>query len=356
MEMVGEYLHQNAPDEEFTPRVLENLPKLGWGMKKECTYCGALESALTLTDHPFDYATIMGVTGLAFRTRWYQGPPDYMRWCPSSCVGEFPEEDEWFRQATGWRFRVEAHLNEKEPKMGRFAPDVVKSINAGRPVLGYDQTWNIAVIKGYEDGGRVVLMQTYGSPDTEKRALDELPGFLALFEDFGKPLPPKEMLMHSLRIAAGNWDRDDGLYDYMGKGPYLYGHRAMRRWAEDLGRHDEWTEKERELLFFVNWWCFTNLLDSRQAAVEFFRGHLDAVSGEKQLALAQTIALYEEELNLLRPLSFERKEVFLGPWTGKSQADWTPEMRQREQELLLKAMEMEGNAVNEIKSVIGGVE
>ena len=101
MAMVGDYLHENAPDEKFTSWVLENIPKLGWGTRKECTYCGALEAALTLTDHPFDYPTIMGVTGLVFRTRWYQGPADYMRWCPSSCVGEFPEEDEWFRQATG---------------------------------------------------------------------------------------------------------------------------------------------------------------------------------------------------------------------------------------------------------------
>lgn len=137
LEMVGDYLHENAPDEQFTSRVLGNIPRLGWGMRKECTYCGALEAALTLTDYPFDYATIMGLNGIAFRTRWYQGPPDYQRWCPSSCVGEFPEEDEWFLQSSDWRFRTEAHLNEKEPKMGRFAPDVVKPINAGSKCSEY---------------------------------------------------------------------------------------------------------------------------------------------------------------------------------------------------------------------------
>lgn len=352
LEMVGDYLRENAPDEAFTSRVLENIPRLGWGMRKECTYCGALEAALTLTDHPFDYATIMGVSGLAFRTRWYQGPADYMRWCGSSCVGEFPEEDEWFRQATGWRFRVEAHLNEKEPKMSRFAADVVTSINAGRPVLGYDKTWNTAVIKGYEDGGRVVLMQTYGSPDTEKRTLDELPGFLVLFEGYDKPLPSREMLTHSLRIAVHNWDRPDGLYHYMGRGGYLYGFRAFKQWAEDLGRYDEWTEKERVLLFFVNWWCFTNVVDARTAAIEFLHNHLDDVSDEAEDALAHAITLYQEEIDLLHASSFERKEVFLGPWTGKSIADWTPEMRQREQELLLRAMDIEAAAMKAI-SMLG---
>ena len=350
LSMVSDYLRGNALTETFTSRVLEGIPELGWGVRKECTYCGALEAALTLTEHPYDYPTIMGVTGLAFRTRWYQGQADYMRWCPSSAVGEFPEEDEAFRQATGWRFWVEAHLNEEQPKMGRFAADVVKSINAGRPVLGYDTGWNIAVIKGYENDGRVVLMQTYGSPETEKRTLDELPGFLVLFEAYDKPLPHPEMLMHSLRIGARNWDRADGLY--MNRGQYLYGYRSFRQWTDDLGRHDEWTDKERELLFFVSWWCFTNLIDARRAAVTFLRDHLDAISGEAREALSRAIGLYEEEINLLSPPSFERQEVFLGPWTGRSFGDWTPNMRRCEQELLMQALEIERAAIGEIQLVL----
>ncbi|MBP6965378.1 MAG: sigma-70 family RNA polymerase sigma factor [Armatimonadetes bacterium] len=354
LEMVGDYLHENAPDEKFTSRVLENIPNLGWGMRKECTYCGALEAALSLTDHPFDYATIMGLNGIAFRTRWYQGPADYQRWCPSSCVGEFPEEDEWFLQSSGWRFRTEAHLNEKEPKMGRFGPDVVKSINAGWPVLAYDKTWNIAVIKGYEEGGKVVLLQTYRNPETEKHALDDLPGFLVIFKGHDKPLPPREQLMHSLRIAVRNWDRPNGLGDHMGRGGYLYGFRALKQWAEDLGRYDEWTEKERESLFFVSWWCFCSLVDARMAAVEYLRGHLDDVSGDERDSLARVISLYEEEINLLTPPSYERKEAFFGPWSGKSIADWTPEVRAREQELLLKATAIESDAVKAIEAVFCG--
>ncbi len=352
LEMVGDYLHENAPDEEFTSRVLENIPKLGWGISRECTYCGALESGLSVTDHPLDYATIMGVTGIAFRTRWYQGPADYMRWCPSSCAGEFPEEDEWFQQATGWRFHVEAHLNEKEPHMGRFATDIVKSINSDQPALIYDPTWNISVIKGYEDGGQVVLLETYKSPETQKFVLDELPGFLVLFDSYDKPLPSREMLMHGLKIAVHNWDRADGLWDHMGKGQYLYGHRAFKQWADDLGRYDEWTEKERELLFFCNWWIFDNLVDGRMAAVTFLRNHLDDLSGEAQEALARAISIYQEEVDLLHSASFECKEAFLGPWATNSMADWTHDVRRREQELLARAGGIEAVAMQEIHAVL----
>ena len=149
-----------------------------------------------------------------------------------------------------------------------------------------------------------------------------------------------------------NWDRSDGLYDHMGKGQYLYGRRALNQWAEDLGRYGEWTEKERELLFFVNWWCFSNLVDARMAAVEYLRGHLDDVSGDARDSLARAIALYQEEISLLTPPSFERKEVFFGPWSGKSIADWTPEVRKNEQDLLRKAMKIEEAAVASLATVI----
>ena len=89
----------------------------------------------------------------------------------------------------------------------------------------------------------------------------------------------------------------------------------------------------------------------KQWAEEFLRNHLDVVSGNAQDALARVITIYREEIDLLAPPSFERKEVFFGPWSGKSITDWTPEVRKQEQELLLKAMEIETRAIEEIKEI-----
>ena len=36
------------------------------------TYVGALEAALAVTEHPYDYTYLMGVSGLAFRTRAFR--------------------------------------------------------------------------------------------------------------------------------------------------------------------------------------------------------------------------------------------------------------------------------------------
>lgn len=54
---------------------IEGVPSLGWGKDCECTFAGALSAALAL------------------RTRWYHGEIG-QRWCPSSPVGEFPQEVE----------------------------------------------------------------------------------------------------------------------------------------------------------------------------------------------------------------------------------------------------------------------
>ncbi len=64
---------------------IEGIPELGWGKNRECTFAGAMEAALLVTDRPTSYNDIMGYTGLAFRVRWYHGKSGD-RWCPSSPV------------------------------------------------------------------------------------------------------------------------------------------------------------------------------------------------------------------------------------------------------------------------------
>ena len=108
---------------------IEGVPELGWGKNRECTFAGALEATLAVTDRPTGYSDLMGYTGLAFRVRWYRGKIGD-RWCPSSPVGEFPQEMEAVQNAIGWQFRAEVLLDEETPDMSRFKGDIVASIDA----------------------------------------------------------------------------------------------------------------------------------------------------------------------------------------------------------------------------------
>ena len=51
--------------------LIQGLPKFGFPAKMS-TYVGALEAALAVTEHPYDYTHLMGVSGLAFRTRAFR--------------------------------------------------------------------------------------------------------------------------------------------------------------------------------------------------------------------------------------------------------------------------------------------
>jgi hypothetical protein len=334
---------------------IKGVPSLGWGTFRETTFVGALEAALAVTEQPYDYATLMGATGLAFRTRWFQGPGPDDRWCPSSPVGEFPEEIGAASRATGWSLRTECLLGEKEPRMERFAPDIMASIDAGLPVLGYDHSLNMAVIFGYEDGGQTVRMYDYFGRETPTRKpTAEIGAMLLFLGERTEPLSRRDALLQGLTIAARNWPRRHDPADHEERG-YWFGNLALTKWGEDLGRYDTLSDPEREKLFFVSWWCFDVLADARPAAVTFLRSHADLLEGEAANALQRAAALYQQEGELLGS-AFCRKDAFLGPWSGKSIVDWTADVRQREQDLLAQAREIEAAAIAEIEKALAAAD
>jgi len=50
--------------------------------------------------------------------------------------------------------------------------------------------------------------------------------------------------------------------------------------------------------------------------------------------------------------TFTKKDVFLGPWTGKSDNDWTPEVRTREKAILTQCKTLEAAAIAEIEKAV----
>ena len=87
--------------------VIEGVPKLAWGAGKDCTFPGALEAAMALTEHPHNYADLMGLSGLAFRVRWCNEDTG-TRWCGSCPIGEMPDEQAAVARTEGER----GHLDE----------------------------------------------------------------------------------------------------------------------------------------------------------------------------------------------------------------------------------------------------
>ncbi len=330
---------------------IDGVPTLGWGKGRECTFAGALEAALAATEHPYRYSDIMGLSGLAFRVRWYQGDIG-QRWCPSSPVGEFPEEIAAVQKATGWQLRVEVLLGEENPQMERFAPGIVASIDAGRPVLAYEPRLNMDVVYGYEEGGKTLLLRDYFQGETPlSLPASRLGPMLIFVVDYAEPLLRHAALTEALSIAVRNWRRG---YVPAEKGKYRYGDAALASWIEDLGQVDKFTGKEQELLFFVSWWNFNCLFDARHAAVSSLQDARTILQGGGGEALKQTAALYQQELEILDS-AFIKKDAFLGPWSGRSVKDWSANAQGREREILAEARKIERAAVAEMEVALAAL-
>lgn len=340
--------HITSLEREPLTQIVEGVPGLHWGRNGECTFIGALEAALSVTGNPFSYQDLMGSTGLAFRVRWFQGPD--VRWCPSSPVGEFADESAAAGRATGWRLRFEF---DSEP-MERRAPLFKASIEAGIPALAYDDKLNVGVIFGCEDDGKTVLMHDYAHGDeTARRRTADLKMFAILLEPAPPALSPLDSASQGISIGVKNFKRRHDPEDNETRG-YWHGPLALRKWADDIGLYDSLTEEERAKLFFVSWWNLDALADARKHAGPFLKQVMPLFPGSAHGALACAADLYEQEAELLIA-TFSNKDAFLGPWSGKGIADWTPDVRKREHALLTDACAIETDAVSALDDALRAI-
>lgn len=329
---------------------LPGVRSLGWGKSGDCTFAGGLEAALAVTRHPVSRRDIMGVSALAFRVRWYYWTQE-PNWCSSTSVGEFPEERDNVSRATGWQLADVMLPGESAPEdMAAFAPDVIAYLKAGLPVVGYPDDWNCAVCFGYQKGGAEFLWYDYWSGDNPKVLPAAKPGgpWLLFLSGWQQPPSERDVLLNTLRLAVRNWTRRAGPEPST---TYWYGDSALIQWMDDLSLAPKWSEKVQSNLFFANWWNAETLLDARGCAASYLKAHAGALQGPAQEALMRAADLYQKEQELLRP-SFEGGTIFLGPWTGKSVKDWTPEVRAREIEVLRQCRELEQQAVAEIEKAL----
>ena len=87
------------------------------------------------------------------------------------------------------------------------------------------------------------------------------------------------------------------------------------------------------------------LWDARIAAASFLRQNLD-------MADLSAADLYSQEVQSPPSVPQSSSKKLSRPWSGKSIADWTPEVRQREIDLLNQAREIEAEAIGLIAAVL----
>jgi len=326
--------------------LIPNVAPLKWGSSGETTFAGALAAASAVMPEKADYTRIMGDTGLAFRLRWFD-PAAGKPYVGVGAVGEFPREIALAGDALGLTLKP-VHAPKSDPiKREAIDQELLASINEFRPVICYvDPNMDCGLIYGYKNQGKSYLVRDYYSETAPEQPYDKL-GFFFLFLETGKtPLARKDAVMKGLEAAVENWTRTDE--KEMG-GTFAYGAAGYEAWIAALS--SDAAGSGNGLNNHVNWWLMDTLIDARGAATKYLRANASLFSPAAQAHLLKAAQLYDEELGVTSA-TFNKKDVFLGPWTGKSDKDWTPEVRTHEKALLAQCKTLEAQAIAEIEKAL----
>jgi hypothetical protein len=341
---------------EGLPRLAEPGLKVPWLARtsQTCTFAAALEAALSVTERPCTYQEIMALSGMAFRTRWYDGE-NGPTGCPCAPVGETPDVMQRLPAAIGWQIRAYAADGWDTPPMQEAVAAVIGSIDAGRPVLVVDRHLNSVVAYGYAEGGQVLLLETLldGAYECPQSGLGQSPSLVHILGGPEEPPPFPHVFRDIVRDAAERWYRVQSEFI---PGKLKNGQAALQAWIRGLERHKELaaaTDPGR--LLFYHLWAYKHLWDARRAAANFLGRHAAAYPGAQSLLL-KAAALYRQEADLLGAAyddagtyvgSFEELGSCIGA-SGYEDTDatqWTPEMRRRERQMLAQCLNLERVAV-----------
>jgi hypothetical protein len=327
---------------------IEGVPKLGWGLDRDCTFMGSLDAALSVTDRPYGYVDLMALSGMAFRVRW---SPTF---CPSCAVAELPDERHAIWRSTGWSLPNDTQFGQGEPDREPIRAKIVLSIDAQLPVLAYDDTLDMSVIYGYEDEGRVLWFSDYHKREMPyKLPLAKLGPMQLYLGERDPELSGAAQLRLALELAVHRWNR--GTHDGGVEGRvYFYGPAAYDAWIEALERFDTLSEDEAKQLAHTNGFASVcGLADARAAGAAFLREHRalvpDEAAGHMQRAAeactAASKALYG---------AYNDEKLFTMPWV-RAVADWTAEQRAREIDVLNEVRAHDERTMAEIEQALAAL-
>ena len=330
---------------------IEGVPALtGW--HKLPTFIGALEAALSVTELPVDYTDLLGLSGLAFRTRWYVGP--------DGPTGETPMVWSALARGTGWQLEPFDADGWNTPTMRRLIPRIVDALDGGRPVLTVDRDLHSAVIYGHKRDQVTFLVRTY-SQDTLACPVSELgqdPALVLFCRIHRDPPPPDERVRAALRDAVNAWQHPS--WDTAVSENLRSGRAALRAWIAFYDRLGEMAQRvDLHTLLGHALWNYRHLCLARRGAAAYLeRGAADLPGAAYELGQAQ--AAYAREADLLdrvhdgtwgrmpelRRVFVDECDATLGPaWDGTPIDAWDSSVRRCEQALLQQALEIEETAI-----------
>jgi hypothetical protein len=345
---------------------IEGVPLLtGW--HKLPTFVGALEAALSVTDHPVSYVDLLGLSGLAFRTRWFAGP-EGPTGCPCSPTGETPMVWSAMGRGTGWQLEPFDGDGWDAPPMKRIVPRIVDAIDAGRPVIAVDENLNSGVIYGHKRDRVTFLVRTYSHESVQcgVSGLGQDPALAVFLRQHAPPPLREKVLLAVFQDAVDAWRHET--WDTTVSCYLRSGKAALEAWIDFYDRLDEMAQRvDRHKLLGHALWNYRHLCQARRGAAAFLAQAADDLP-EAREELLQASAQYRQEADLLATayddswgrMSEVRRAYFdrchtrhNRDWLDTPIDAWDEAIRQRERAIIEGALQIEEQAIALLEQATG---
>jgi hypothetical protein len=330
---------------------IEGVPRLRWGSSPEPTFIGAFEAAFRSSDRPLDITTLMGDSGLAFRLRW--ATRDHGNaWCGSGPCGEWPEEVAALGAATGYVFEFQPP-EKRRPLPPEYLARITADIDRGWPMLGFGKRMDMAVIFGYEEGGRRLLLSDYwASEEPSVMAADEVLQVSGFLLRIAEPAPRPAAVRAGLELALKRWQQGVVDPDPITGATYYYGSAGYERWLADLERASDLAPAQLGNLWFLNGWTYSSLhMNRSDHAASYLRANVQHLPAAAHAPLEAAAQCYDQLRARLG--KWDPSDPSFGMVKQKKLETWTPEVRAREIALLRDLYAFESRAMTELETALG---
>lgn len=359
---------------------IDSIPSFSELGMPVCTFAGSMAAASAVTEHPLTSEEFLALSGYAFHVRW--NVPDVgPTGCPGSVSAEQGRIPDAFSKHGGWRLKMiyaEGPNGWDKPNMQQAIPEIIASIDAGKPVIIEDKYIIASVLYGYINQGERFLVNTYieGPIEVEVADLGQDPALAFLLKDYVKPPPFREVFQDILNNAVTWWHQEHepntcGGSNMRGGKAAL---EAMIRFYDSINELAPKYERGKQGLLYNSLFNYQTLYENRKAAANFLDRHLEEFPRAKE-TIQRAAELYHKEAEMLgsalnpeddfwRPMSILRNTFFsygreAREWEAARSIDrtdpWTAEVQERERQILKEALKLEESAISQLEEALSRI-
>ncbi len=270
-------------------KILTGVPGLSWQDSEMNTFLAALQRALEFLGEDYPYATLMGLSGAAFRLQIHRTGP-----CPSG-----PDASCGFDSAGHILklLRIDHRCLQASDGDKTIRSAVKENIDAGRPAIASDlikiPDWGLIV--GYDAKGTYQVLTFYNEHKNKAQPAEKAPWTVySLGEKLG-PVNRDQAELSSLFLLKN-------LLENRSYGPYHTGQAGFETWIErleNIGRFLAGTGEKRQEYLVGNYWNFISLIDARRAGRTYLQEEIRYRRFDNSAVYRKMGDLFDQEVEAL---------------------------------------------------------